>query len=124
MDKTRIYVKKTANEYLELPYRMELIPDTDEGGYVVSFPDLPGCITSGSSLEIAINNAKDAKRAWIEAAFEDGISIPEPEADDTYSVENSEESAFVSRSALQNGGDQHESVLRVPSRKERYNSTV
>lgn len=28
---------KTLQEYLELPYKMELIPDTEEGGYVVSF---------------------------------------------------------------------------------------
>lgn len=36
---------KTLQEYLELPYKMELIPDTEEGGYVVSFPELPGCLT-------------------------------------------------------------------------------
>ena len=38
---------KTLNEYLALPYKMELIPDLDEGGFVVSFPELPGCLTTG-----------------------------------------------------------------------------
>ena len=41
---------KTLNEYLALPYRMELVNDPDEGGFVVSFPDLPGCITCGETL--------------------------------------------------------------------------
>ena len=40
-------MKKTLNDYLKLPYRMEFVRDEAEGGYVVSFPDLPGCITCG-----------------------------------------------------------------------------
>lgn len=32
---------KTVNEYIKLPYRMEIIPDKDEGGYVVSFRNFP-----------------------------------------------------------------------------------
>ena len=42
---------KTLNEYLALPYRMEIVEDRDEGGYVVSFPELPGCITCGGASE-------------------------------------------------------------------------
>ncbi len=76
---------KTLNEYMGLPYRMEIVEDTSEGGFVVSFPDLPGCITSGETIEDAVRNAKDAKSAWLEAALEDGISIPEPESLEGYS---------------------------------------
>lgn len=75
----------TTDEYMELPYRMEIVPDMEEGGYVVTFPDLPGCITCGSTLESAINNASDAKKAWIEAALEDGIVIAMPDDLDNYS---------------------------------------
>ena len=70
---------KTLNEYLTLPYRMEIVEDHDEGGFVVSYPDLPGCITCGETVESAVANAQDAKRAWLEAALEDGIPIREPE---------------------------------------------
>ena len=38
---------RTIDEYMKLPYKMEIIPDTEEGGYAVSFPDLPGCLTVG-----------------------------------------------------------------------------
>ena len=71
---------KTFEEYLALPYKMELVPDTEEGGFVVSFPDLPGCLSSGETMEQAITNAEDAKKAWLEAALEDGILINEPDS--------------------------------------------
>ena len=56
---------KTLNEYLQLPYRMEIVEDHDEGGFVVSYPDLPGCITCGETVESAVANALDAKREGI-----------------------------------------------------------
>ena len=76
---------KTIEEYLALPYRMELIPDSEEGGYVVSFPDLSGCLSSGETVEQAVANGADAKRAWIEAALEDGLDIPKPDDLEDYS---------------------------------------
>lgn len=66
---------KTLDEYLSFPYKMEIVPDIDEGGFVVSFPDLPGCISSGATMEQAIANAADAKREWFKAAIEDGTMI-------------------------------------------------
>ena len=76
---------KTLNEYLALPYRMEIVEDRDESGYVVSFPELPGCITCGETVESAVANAEDAKREWITAALEDGITIHEPDDLENYS---------------------------------------
>lgn len=76
---------KTIEYYMALPYRMELVADVEEGGYVVSFPDLRGCISSGETVEQAVANANDAKQEWIAAALEDGYEIPEPTASDEYS---------------------------------------
>ena len=76
---------KTINDYMSMPYKMEVEPDIDEGGFVVSYPDLPGCITCGDTIEQAYENAKDAKKCWIEAALEDGVSIPEPAPAKNYS---------------------------------------
>lgn len=33
---------KTADYYMSLPYKVEIIPDTVEGGYVAMYPELPG----------------------------------------------------------------------------------
>lgn len=76
---------KTLDEYMKLPYRMEIIPDTEEGGYVVSFPELPGCLTCANTLEQAAANGEGAKREWLIAAMEEGIEIPEPVRLDDYS---------------------------------------
>lgn len=76
---------KTLEEYLNLPYRMEVTPDVEEGGYVVSYPDLPGCLSSGETVEEACANARDALKAWLEAALEEGIPINLPDSIDDYS---------------------------------------
>ena len=41
---------KTLNDYLKMSYRMEIVEDKEEGGYVVSYPYLPGCITCGENF--------------------------------------------------------------------------
>ena len=76
---------KTIEYYLSLPYKMELVADVDEGGYVVCFPDLRGCISSGETVEEAVSNAKDAQREWMIAAMEEGYEIPEPDDLEEYS---------------------------------------
>ena len=76
---------KDINYYMSLPYRLELLPDTEEGGYAAKYPDLPGCITAGDTMMEALENAEDAKRAWIEAQLEDGTPIPEPVNAEQYS---------------------------------------
>ncbi len=60
-----IGMMKTLNEYMAMSYRMEIVEDKDEGGYVVSFPDLPGCLTCGETIESAVDNAMDAKKAYL-----------------------------------------------------------
>lgn len=76
---------KMLNDYMAMPYRMEIIEDKEEGGFVISYPELPGCITCGETLEAAIANAPNAKKAWLEAALEDGLIIPEPDSPEAYS---------------------------------------
>ena len=76
---------KSVEYYMNLPYKLEIVPDLDEGGYVARYPELPGCITVGDSVEYVVSNALDAKREWLTAALEDGILISEPGELDDYS---------------------------------------
>ena len=64
-------MRKTLNDYMAMSYRMEIVEDKDEGGFVVSFPDLPGCISCGETVESAVANAMDAKKEWLVAALEE-----------------------------------------------------
>jgi predicted RNase H-like HicB family nuclease len=50
-------------------------PDSDFG---VSFPDFPGCVTAGSTLQEAFAMAEEALAGHVEAMMEEGEVIPEP----------------------------------------------
>ncbi|MCD8158968.1 MAG: toxin-antitoxin system HicB family antitoxin [Clostridiales bacterium] len=76
---------KTFDEYMAMPYKMEIVEDKCEGGFVALYPDLPGCITCGETIESVVANAIDAKKEWIAAALEDGIEIKEPDNLEDYS---------------------------------------
>ena len=76
---------KTIDDYMKKAYRMETVEDKDEGGFIVAYPDLPGCISCGETIESAVANAIDAKKVWLEAAIEEGIEINEPDSLDDYS---------------------------------------
>ena len=57
---------KSLEYYMNLPYKLEIVPDLDEGGYVARYPELPGCISVGDS-ECARCKARMAKcrpRGW------------------------------------------------------------
>ncbi len=58
-------------------YTIILDPDEEEGGYTVTVPALPGCVTQGETLEEAIAMARDVIRGYLEALTKDGQPIPE-----------------------------------------------
>ena len=52
-----------------------------DGGYSVTFPDLPGCITQGDTKEEALKMAKEALELVLEE-YLDGRSLPDPDTDE------------------------------------------
>lgn len=75
---TKNDILKEAEEYMKLKYRFELTEAETEGGYVISYPDLVGCMSSGETIEAAVKNGKDARREWIISTLESGMEIPKP----------------------------------------------
>ncbi|CAN5538428.1 type II toxin-antitoxin system HicB family antitoxin [soil metagenome] len=51
---------------------------TRKSDYGVSFPDFPGCITAGRTLEEARRMAAEALALHVEGLLEDGETLPEP----------------------------------------------
>lgn len=70
---------------MKLPYRKEIVPDPEEGGYGISIPELPRCVSYGEMIEAAAANIEEAKREWINAAIEEGILVPESDQLNDYS---------------------------------------
>ncbi|OGE33861.1 hypothetical protein A3C59_01960 [Candidatus Daviesbacteria bacterium RIFCSPHIGHO2_02_FULL_36_13] len=48
----------------------------EEGGYVVSVPALPGCVTEGDTFEEAMEMVKDAISGYIASLEKHGEQIP------------------------------------------------
>ncbi len=71
----------------EYQMRVYQYPNGDSLDWVVEYPDLPGCIGTGDTIEEAIEDAKFGKDMWIEAATKIGKEIPTPS--NSYSIEYS-----------------------------------
>ena len=77
--RTAADIEHEVERRMQLPYRVELIP-SEEGGYVVRIPDLPGCLSQGETAEEAMAMIRDAQRGWLEVTLENGLPLPEPAA--------------------------------------------
>ncbi|HHT9126382.1 MAG TPA: type II toxin-antitoxin system HicB family antitoxin [Candidatus Brocadiia bacterium] len=53
-------------------------PDKDEHWLYVRFPDIPEILTGGSTIEEAIQNAKEAFQCHTEALQKQGRELPPP----------------------------------------------
>ena len=49
-----------------------------EGGYLVEFPELDGCLTEGKTLNEAKKNASEALNGWLASNCDRNLNIPEP----------------------------------------------
>jgi len=64
--------------YMGLNYKIEIVKNREEGGYALSCPELPGCITSAETIEEGIEAIEDVKKACIKSYLADNIRVPEP----------------------------------------------
>jgi antitoxin HicB len=65
-------------EFERYPFNVEPLPKDEGGGFVIRFPDLPGCMSDGATYAEAIANGREAFKAWMEAQVEDGRPVPQP----------------------------------------------
>ncbi len=85
--------------------------DSDFG---VDFPDFPGCITAGTTLDEAKDMAAEALAFHVEGMIEDGDAIPDPSSLETVldDPDNADAVAFLVE------------ILTKREKKERYNITM
>lgn len=50
----------------------------DESGYGISFPDFPGCISVGDTVDETIRNGCEALAFHVERLAKDGVPLPPP----------------------------------------------
>lgn len=67
-------------KFEDYPHLIQSLSREDGGGYLITFPDLPGCMSDGDTPEEALENGKDAFQGWIAAAEMEKIPIPRPKS--------------------------------------------
>jgi len=71
---------RTAKKLNLDQYQFTVRPLSKEegGGYLVEFPDIPGCMSDGETIEEAIANGREALRDCIAVFRESGRGVPRP----------------------------------------------
>ena len=62
---------------MRYPVVLHKDPDSDYG---VTVPDVPGCYSAGSTVDEALQSAKEAVECHLEGLLRDGENIPQPSA--------------------------------------------
>lgn len=69
-------MKKTNTKSAAVLSYNAVFQTAKEGGYDVSFPDFPGCVTFGKTFEEAREKAREVLELWLEEISDKGQSIP------------------------------------------------
>jgi antitoxin HicB len=60
------------------PFTIRPLSTEDGGGYLIEYPDLPGCHSDGETAEQAVVNGRDAVRSYLLSCKKHGDPIPKP----------------------------------------------
>ena len=66
---------------MDTKYEIIFFWSAEDHAFVAEVPELPRCITDGSSYQEALSNAEQIIEAWIDTASKSGRSIPQPKGD-------------------------------------------
>ena len=59
-------------------YSMIIEWSAEDGAFIVTVPELPGCRTHGATYAEAVRQGQDALESWVDAARADGDALPDP----------------------------------------------
>jgi antitoxin HicB len=62
----------------DYPFTVHPLAKEEGGGYLIEFPDLPGCISDGETPEDAIHNGQDALKGYLLTLKEFDMPAPRP----------------------------------------------
>ena len=65
------------DQTIQRRYTIVLDPDPEGGGYTVTVPALPGCVTQGTTAEQCAERAREAISGYIESLLARGLTVPE-----------------------------------------------
>ncbi len=73
-------MKKDNLKLEDYPFSIRPLSTEEGGGYLIEFPDVPGCMSDGETPEEAIMNGRDALKCCLLTMKEFGDAVPGPGA--------------------------------------------
>ena len=70
--------EQSAMKLQDYAIRIEPLPRKEDGGFLVTVPDLPGCVADGESIKAAVAEAHDAFKMWATAEQQGRGKLPAP----------------------------------------------
>ena len=67
----------SKTKFEDYPFELRPLSRAEGGGWLITWPDLPGCMSDGETPEEAIENGKDAFAAWM-SVREKQLKLPPP----------------------------------------------
>jgi antitoxin HicB len=74
----RVKVNRSLDAY---QFTVRPLSKEEGGGYLVEYPDIPGCMSDGETVEEAIANGREALRDCVAVLQESGRKVPKPGID-------------------------------------------
>lgn len=63
---------------LSYPFSIRPLAEEEGGGFMIEYPDLPGCVSDGETPEDAMRNGADAVKAYLLSCAKHGDPLPRP----------------------------------------------
>jgi predicted RNase H-like HicB family nuclease len=100
-----------------MPSYIGLIRKDTDSDFGVDFPDFPGCVTAGSTIEEARRLAEEALQMHVEGMAEDDEPLPEPSSLDAIMADPANADAVAFLISLPEGMDRTVRVnITLPER--------
>lgn len=65
-------------KFEDYPFELRHLSEDEGGGWLITFPDLPGCMSDGETIDEAVENGRDAFQSWMYVHLQNGLPVPVP----------------------------------------------
>lgn len=70
--------RRTNRDFDAYQFAVRPLSKEEGGGYLVEYPNIPGCMSDGETIEEAIANGREALRDCVAVFQESGRTVPKP----------------------------------------------
>lgn len=122
-------LKEQAEVLADKLYSIDIMSDETVDGksvYLLSHPELPGCMAQGDTIGEAMDDLKDARIEYILSLLEDKLPVPSPFSRVAETASSTAEVSYSDEFDSQQPSDFFDDLLKAsqPTKKRQYLGTI